>query len=430
VTKSNLEDELFGDLDLSDHNDNASSLVSEGSIPSRDSLASTYPQKRQSRTNARSSALIEPPASKGGGKLIPILLVLILLAGGGVSALYFLKMGPFAEPKPVVKNSSRLVHLVTDPPGASAFFNEKKYGKVTPLRKVIQSHQETRIRVEKKGFHNYYKIVPNDGALSPLKLNIKLKPDQSQKVESKPDAGPPKEFDKNINPSHAVKAKKGTLSFACTPAGTSMEINAIGKLLMDPVSKKCNEKVSLGVGKYSVKFTHPGYQSYTEKFEVKDKQTVTRQFRLKKSRRPVRRRGRRVPKGPGFIHIVSQPATFVYWKGKRIGKTPIKHPVPSGRHAFTLRNPTQGVYRKLYTFIRAGSTRVLKVKFKKGTLKFFIKPWAKVYVDGKYINSTPMPPHKVYEGSHIVELRMGKKRKKLNVYVLPFQTKSVRYSFK
>lgn len=70
-------------------------------------------------------------------------------------------------------------------------------------------------------------------------------------------------------------------------------------------------------------------------------------------------------------------------------------------------------------------------KKKFGRLKVVVEPWGEIYIDGKLIGITPLAPHKIAEGTHVVRIknpRLGQD-KKLKVMISANRDTLVRHQF-
>jgi serine/threonine-protein kinase len=139
----------------------------------------------------------------------------------------------------------------------------------------------------------------------------------------------------------------------------------------------------------------------------------------------------KAPKGGGgWLELSANPAVSVYVKGKAVGRTPVKVPLPSGKQTVRLVDSGAGIEKTLPVVIRAGATTTTMVTFAKGKLDLRVSPWAQVKLDGRSLGNTPIPVQELYEGSHLLELtnpELGK-TKKLEVRVAGGETKLVRES--
>jgi hypothetical protein len=128
--------------------------------------------------------------------------------------------------------------------------------------------------------------------------------------------------------------------------------------------------------------------------------------------RPHRSRGprhgrRRAPAQvqQGFLSITSVPRGKVYLGRRCLGATPLSGvKIPAGTTTLQLKNPALGVNFPFTVQVAAGHRATHRVQVGKGTLRINAIPWARVYLDGKMLDVTPIKPIKLYAGQHVVQL--------------------------
>ncbi|MBI5511583.1 MAG: serine/threonine protein kinase [Deltaproteobacteria bacterium] len=107
----------------------------------------------------------------------------------------------------------------------------------------------------------------------------------------------------------------------------------------------------------------------------------------------------------GQLDLDSEPNAEVLVNERVVGSTPIRRlTLPAGPAIIKLRNSKLGVTKTLRLEVVAGDTVRRRVTFGKGQVVFDIKPWADVYLGGKKLGTTPMPPVSLYEGTYAVKL--------------------------
>ncbi len=111
---------------------------------------------------------------------------------------------------------------------------------------------------------------------------------------------------------------------------------------------------------------------------------------------------------PGHLWIICLPWAEVLVDGETRGTTPLEGPlaVPPGTHRIVLKNPD---YLPFQTTVRikAGETDTLKVHLTSasGFLMLHVVPWARVYVDGQLMETTPLSePLRLSPGVHLLRL--------------------------
>jgi serine/threonine-protein kinase len=85
----------------------------------------------------------------------------------------------------------------------------------------------------------------------------------------------------------------------------------------------------------------------------------------KKKVRKKRKKKKTVAKGgPGRLRLATTPWTTVYFKGEKLGVTPLVDvELPPGRHTLRAVNPGKGIDRKIQVVIRPGQTTAKSVRF-------------------------------------------------------------------
>jgi hypothetical protein len=102
------------------------------------------------------------------------------------------------------------------------------------------------------------------------------------------------------------------------------------------------------------------------------------------------------------------PWAKIYIDGKYVETTPLARSieVTSGNHRIRLENPNFQKWQKTMNF-KPGQTVSLDVKLEPfaGSLKISVRPWADVYIDGKFYETTPIAkPIQLSAGRHTLKL--------------------------
>jgi hypothetical protein len=172
---------------------------------------------------------------------------------------------------------------------------------------------------------------------------------------------------------------------------------------------------SLSVGEHKIELQKPGYKSYIDKFEVKKGDTISLSALLvKETTAPVSVTLKQIKekviqeKRFSYIKINVNPWAKIYIDNRYIETTPIAKPlkVRSGTHTVKLENPNFKIWQRRIDF-NPGKTVTLDVKLEliDGFLKLTVKPWADIYIDGKFYETTPIAnPIKLSAGKHKIKL--------------------------
>ncbi len=96
---------------------------------------------------------------------------------------------------------------------------------------------------------------------------------------------------------------------------------------------------------------------------------------------------------PGKLFITCTPWADVYIDGRKIDTTPLLEPIMliPGSHQLELKNPNYENYnRKISVGARQTDTLSVTLKSKIGFVDLTVNPWAKIYVNGEYHETTPL----------------------------------------
>ncbi len=113
------------------------------------------------------------------------------------------------------------------------------------------------------------------------------------------------------------------------------------------------------------------------------------------------------PEKKAKLFLDCKPWANVYVDGKSVGQTPITNlPIPPGSHTIKVVNPDLNQSEVVSIQAKPGQTIRKKFSFSSATGKLLVraKPWAEVYVDGKKIGTTPLPPKALSAGTHTIRL--------------------------
>jgi serine/threonine-protein kinase len=108
------------------------------------------------------------------------------------------------------------------------------------------------------------------------------------------------------------------------------------------------------------------------------------------------------------LYIVAKPWANVYIDSTFYEETPLSNSisVDPGIRFIELKNPNFQTYSQYYSFNPGQEdTLIVELKMNVGFLNIRILPWAKIYIDGKYKETSPIEsPLKLASGEHIVTL--------------------------
>ncbi len=158
---------------------------------------------------------------------------------------------------------------------------------------------------------------------------------------------------------------------------------------------------SVEVGRHMVKVMKTGYEAVESQVLLKPDQPGSLTFNLKQiTQHPVT--------GTAYLKITVTPWAKIYLDDRYVETTPIARSltVPAGEHNLRLENPNFKVWEKKQIF-PAGQTVTLDVQLipLDGQLKLTVEPWADVYLDGKFYETTPLAgPINLTAGKHVLKL--------------------------
>jgi hypothetical protein len=115
-----------------------------------------------------------------------------------------------------------------------------------------------------------------------------------------------------------------------------------------------------------------------------------------------------VIQAPAHLKISVNPWAKIYIDGRYLETTPVAGAldIPAGWRTVKLENPNFKVWQKTIDF-KAGKTENLTVRLEPldGFLKLTVRPWADVYIDGKFYETTPITePIRLASGRHTLKL--------------------------
>ena len=105
----------------------------------------------------------------------------------------------------------------------------------------------------------------------------------------------------------------------------------------------------------------------------------------------------------GIVRISTAPGGLrVLVDNHSIGTSPVTATLTPGSHRVTVRGT--GVEYSAQIRVVAGERRHERIVVPRGTLVFAIRPYADVFIDGRHVGLTPMPPQQLAAGRHRLRL--------------------------
>jgi serine/threonine protein kinase len=105
----------------------------------------------------------------------------------------------------------------------------------------------------------------------------------------------------------------------------------------------------------------------------------------------------------GELRLTVTPSVDVTWKGRKLGRTPLKVPMPMGGHRILLKQPRLNIALPRGLRIRAGQATVINWTLRKGSLAITEPPSTQVQINGVMRGTTPLKLE-LYEGIYRVNL--------------------------
>lgn len=130
---------------------------------------------------------------------------------------------------------------------------------------------------------------------------------------------------------------------------------------------------------------------------------------------------------PGYLMVICSPWAHVYINGVKQETTPLLNPIElsPGAYQLELRNPSFGTFER-EVVIQPGQVDSVVVNLlpQKGFLHLQVVPWAEVYINGEYRETTPLKePISLPSGKYEIKLiNPGYQTWKDSVIILPGET--------
>ena len=194
-----------------------------------------------------------------------------------------------------------------------------------------------------------------------------------------------------VNLSHrAALAATVDAEVTSTPPGAAIVVDGTESRKVTPAT------VNLAVGvEHTIAVTLEGYATKIAKLLPEAGKKATLEMPLVK----------KDVGGNGLVDLESEPSAEVLIDGRVVGVTPLRRlSLPAGPIVVKLHNNKLGVTKTLKLNVVAGETLQRNVVFGKGQIALDIRPWADVYLGGKKLGTTPMPPVSLYEGTYAIRL--------------------------
>lgn len=196
-----------------------------------------------------------------------------------------------------------------------------------------------------------------------------------------------------------VTAAKGSILIESKPSGAQVIIDGTNTGRQTPCTID-----DLSVGSHDIRISKNGYQTaqFTRNIQVGQKARISANLAKTQARiaQPSTQKA--------YFKINVDPWAKIYIDGKYIETTPIARAIEisAGSHLVKLDNPNFQSWQKRMNF-KAGETVSMDIKLEPfaGYLRISVVPWADVYIDGKFHETTPIAsPIKLPAGRHNIKL--------------------------
>jgi serine/threonine protein kinase len=267
-----------------------------------------------------------------------------------------------------------VVNIKSTPDGASIYLDDKNLGLLTPARIGSLAAGEHKIELKKPGYKTYInKFEMKEGDTIPLSALL-------------------------IKDIIAPVPIYSSINIKSTPPGASVFFDNVNTGLKTPCTID-----NVKQGSHKIKIVKRGYEPIVVNRNVLPEKTVQVSVTLKKMKEKVIQEKRF-----SYIKINVNPWAKIYIDNQYIETTPIAKPlkVRPGTHTVKLENPNCKIWQRKIDF-SPGQTVALDVRLEQieGFLKLTVKPWADVYIDGKFYETTPIAnPIELSAGKHILKL--------------------------
>jgi serine/threonine protein kinase len=265
------------------------------------------------------------------------------------------------------------VYVDSDPGQASIFLNSNDLKLTTPAWIDSITGGDHALEVRKNGYQPYAQSIRVEQGET-IRVNARLVKEMPSRLT-------------------------GSIAISSRPAGARVLIDGIDTQMQTPCTI---EQVT--VGQHSIELKKNGYETVKLEQDVRTGQTTRASADLTKTRP----KGQKRAVQNAYFKINVDPWAKIYIDGKYYETTPIARPleVQAGAHSVRLENPNFQVWQKNINF-KPGQTVSMDIKLEPfaGHLRISVRPWADVYIDGKFYETTPIAdPIPLPAGRHTLKL--------------------------
>lgn len=349
-----------------------------------------------------------------------------------------------------VKKITSSIYIKSKPSSAEILVNGEKYKGLTPtIIKDLPLNELLVIKVKKTGFEDSVTEIRLKNKKT-QNIEVKLKKSESNvgiiKVFSEP-KGATIYLDSNkferVTPTtiegvavgkHSIvldlsgydsysfefeveKNKFKKLSKKLYKVGTAK--TAFISLVVKPSDAKItiNKKnVELPINDYEIPYDksieilvkRSGYKTYSVMKKLKRGARESIEISLMKIKKVKKVNKVKKSSKPGKLNIMTLKDLSIYIDGKKEGEGSISIFLAPGNHRIKLVSKSKMINYKTSIRVESNKETTKTIMLKKGKLSLSVKPWANIYINGKKIGQTPIPPKVLYEGTYKVVLKNPK----------------------
>jgi tRNA A-37 threonylcarbamoyl transferase component Bud32 len=302
---------------------------------------------------------------------LPVMVVLGCVVAGIIG---FAITRVFRRPAQVVQDSTistGMLDVQSTPSGAMITIDDSTLEKSTPSRIENMASGSHAVRIVLAGYRTYLDSIMLQAGET-LLIHAVLLPAEAP-------------------------AQYGSLIMSSKPSGAQVFLDNNKQNALTPCTLD-----SVDVGNHTIRVMKKGYEVFEVQRYVDAGESVRISPTLTKTKKTP------VTQAPSYLKISVNPWAKIYVDDKYLETTPIARAleISAGRHAVKLENPNFKVWQKTVEF-KPGETVNLTVRLDPldGFLRLTVKPWADVYIDGKFYETTPIAePIKLASGKHTLKL--------------------------
>jgi serine/threonine-protein kinase len=101
-----------------------------------------------------------------------------------------------------------------------------------------------------------------------------------------------------------------------------------------------------------------------------------------------------------MVELLVTPDVDVSIEGRALGRTPLKLPLPYGRHTLTLVNPELGLRSARMIDVRPTGSGIFRIRLGMGSVLVLAPSGARVSLDGQDMGTAPRAELSIPEGEH------------------------------